>query len=405
METLNVDAGTLPRRSAKGRVLLSAGALCLLGAVCFLGSHLMPVVGCAGCKVDMQEVEVVLGALENAAKEYAQSPAAVQAMLAQSPTVHEMAQESPAIAKMVEDPKQIAAMVTYLRELHATVRKMHKDMETREGMKKLQAQVQSLVADVRGVLADPEVRAMFQDMERKTEVPRQLAAAFTAPTQVSRMRGAPAARSSSPKMFAEGDIGVTPPLGVYDPLGLIETKDMRRFEEMEIKHGRLAMAATTHALVTSAGLRFPGYLSDGTFGGEPIAFADVPGGTLASLNVVPGLGWAQIIAFIGLCESSVLLPTLSAQFPGGNSIGLFKQDPDREPGDTAPEWGPWVRYADPDQRAFKLNVERNNGRAAMLGIIGMMSHEALGQPPFFPLGWFGVGIPGISDDPDISLLR
>ena len=36
---------------------------------------------------------------------------------------------------------------------------------------------------------------------------------------------------------------------------------------------------------------------------------------------------------------------------------------------------------------------------------GMMSHEALGQPPFFPLGWFGVGIPGISDDPDISLLR
>ena len=28
------------------------------------------------------------------------------------------------------------------------------------------------------------------------------------------------------------DIGVLPPLGVYDPLGLIETRDMRRYEIM-----------------------------------------------------------------------------------------------------------------------------------------------------------------------------
>ena len=31
-----------------------------------------------------------------------------------------------------------------------------------------------------------------------------------------------------------------------------------------------------------AGYRWPGYLSDGTFGGEPIKFSDMPGGTLAS---------------------------------------------------------------------------------------------------------------------------
>ena len=36
----------------------------------------------------------------------------------------------------------------------------------------------------------------------------------------------------------QGDIGVLPPLGVYDPLGLIETRDMRRYEIMEIKHGK-----------------------------------------------------------------------------------------------------------------------------------------------------------------------
>ena len=37
-----------------------------------------------------------------------------------------------------------------------------------------------------------------------------------------------APRSGSVQMFSEGDIGVLPPLGVYDPLGLIETRDMRR---------------------------------------------------------------------------------------------------------------------------------------------------------------------------------
>ena len=29
------------------------------------------------------------------------------------------------------------------------------------------------------------------------------------------------------QMFSEGDIGVLPPPGLYDPLGLIETRDMR----------------------------------------------------------------------------------------------------------------------------------------------------------------------------------
>ena len=37
-------------------------------------------------------------------------------------------------------------------------------------------------------------------------------------------------RAGSVQMFSEGDIGVLPPLGVYDPLGLIETRDMRRSE-------------------------------------------------------------------------------------------------------------------------------------------------------------------------------
>ena len=38
------------------------------------------------------------------------------------------------------------------------------------------------------------------------------------------------------KMFKEGDIGVLPPLGVYDPLGLIGSRDMRRYEARSTPH-------------------------------------------------------------------------------------------------------------------------------------------------------------------------
>merc|ERR1719163_50039 len=63
---------------------------------------------------------------------------------------------------------------------------------------------------------------------------------FTVSTLAVQGREVPA-RAGSVQMFSEGDIGVLPPLGVYDPLGLIETRDMRRYEIMEIKHGRAAM--------------------------------------------------------------------------------------------------------------------------------------------------------------------
>merc|ERR1719247_161237 len=105
--------------------------------------------------------------------------------------------------------------------------------------------------------------------------------AFQAPAAMK------ASRASAVTMFEEGDIGVLPPLGVWDPLGLIETKDMRRWEIMEIKHGRAAMLAFLHVIHVEAGVRFPGYLS----GSAELKFTDVPSGLFASLDAVPKLGW------------------------------------------------------------------------------------------------------------------
>jgi hypothetical protein len=166
-------------------------------------------------------------------------------------------------------------------------------------------------------------------------------------------------------MFKEGDIGVLPPLGVYDPLGLIATRDMRRFEVMEIKHGRAAMLGFVNVLVTEAGIRFPGYLSKS----QDLKFEDIPSGCFASLEALPTAAWLQIMMVTCMAETGYFI--------------FSSDDPDKAPGDIG---GPsWVRYDDPQVRTRKLNYERQNGRAAMLGITGCLVHELLGVNALFPI--------------------
>merc|ERR1740138_110036 len=184
---------------------------------------------------------------------------------------------------------------------------------------------------------------------------------------------APAMRARPAQMFSEGDIGVTRPLGVYDPLGLISKRDMFRYEVMEIKHGRAAMLGFVHVILTEAGARFPGYLSP-TAG---LKFSDVPSGCIASLEALPTPAWLQIMIVGCFAETGYFL--------------FNAQDPSKAPGDIAGE--NWVRYSDAKTKAFKLNAERNNGRAAMLGITGCLIHELLGADALYPTGGMGGAAP------------
>merc|ERR1719197_1451232 len=156
------------------------------------------------------------------------------------------------------------------------------------------------------------------------------AQAFQAPAMPVRT----VSRASAPGMFAEGDIGVTQPLGVYDPLGLIATKDMRRFEIMEIKHGRAAMLGFLHVILIHAGVRLPGYLSIE----QDLKFKDMPVGCFASLEAVPTLGWLQIMAVTAASETGF----------AGTPSGLVKQTDDLAPGDIGGE--AWKRYDDPEEK-------------------------------------------------------
>ena len=175
-------------------------------------------------------------------------------------------------------------------------------------------------------------------------------------------------RSTAVQMRAEGEIGVTPPLGVYDPLNILATpvvyprKDYRRYQELEIKHGRISMLACVGVITTEAGFRWPGYLSKSL----DLKFSDIPGGALDSWAAVPAIGWFQIVSAIIFLE-----------------LAYGATDPSKEPGDVGGIT--WVRYDDPAVKKFKLNAERNNGRAAMMGITGMIVHNALGVDSLFPI--------------------
>ncbi len=74
------------------------------------------------------------------------------------------------------------------------------------------------------------------------------AAAFT-PTQ----RASPSTSAVFAASDYAGEVGVTAPLGVFDPLNILDTADRDRFDrlrEVELKHGRVAMLGVVGYLTT-----------------------------------------------------------------------------------------------------------------------------------------------------------
>merc|ERR1712194_8769 len=80
------------------------------------------------------------------------------------------------------------------------------------------------------------------------------AAAFAPSAQVSRS-------SVATNMAFESELGVQPPLGFFDPLGLLNDADQERFDRLryvELKHGRISQLAFLGNIITRAGIHLPG---------------------------------------------------------------------------------------------------------------------------------------------------
>ena len=101
------------------------------------------------------------------------------------------------------------------------------------------------------------------------------AAAF-APAQTGRV--------ATDLAVSELELGVTEPLGVYDPLGWLETQpeSFERRRAVERKHGRVAMAAVVGTIVHNNHIVFDGYLSKSA----DLKFSDVPTG-IDGIRAIP----------------------------------------------------------------------------------------------------------------------
>ena len=162
-------------------------------------------------------------------------------------------------------------------------------------------------------------------------------------------------------------IGVTEPLGLYDPLGWLDpSKDpasgfatyhanFERRRAVERKHGRIAMVAVVGMLFHNADIEFPGYLSKEL----GIRFSDVPNG-MNGLFSLPLAGLSQIVFAIGIVELAI--------WPASDYSGDYGTGYGR----------PFVpNVLEGEELKYKLDMEINQGRAAMMGIMGAMVGEAV----------------------------
>ena len=148
----------------------------------------------------------------------------------------------------------------------------------------------------------PLVRAIHQFMaeeaavEGEAEVVAEEGAAEaeeTAAAPVEEAAAPPAAEPAKENPPSPDGLGALPPLGLWDPLNLIEdTEKFERRRAVEIKHGRIAMAAFVGMAVEEIGYSFPGSLD--LAGNYPFSDVLKDGMGFPALSHIPQLGLAQV---------------------------------------------------------------------------------------------------------------
>jgi hypothetical protein len=113
----------------------------------------------------------------------------------------------------------------------------------------------------------------------------------------------------------------------------------------------LTLCFSVGHMVTTAGYRFPGC-------------ENYPGG-LKALTAIPAKELAFTVALVGFFDFLVFQDkTGLGEFPGDLRNGMFK-------------WN-----ASDEEKLQKRGIELNNGRAAQMGILGLMVHEQLTGEPY-----------------------
>jgi len=184
-----------------------------------------------------------------------------------------------------------------------------------------------------------------------------------------------------------------PVIKFYDPLQLSTTTIFNDSEEAtigflrhaEIKHGRVAMAAFVGYIVQYNGIHWPTPIN---LAGDPYPFA--AGSPPEQWDALSDPAKWQIILFVGFLEWFSEIG--GTHYMRGGVPGAYPKFSDSP--DTIPHPVPLNLYdpfgfsknASAEQKASGLVKEINNGRLAMLGIMGFLAEQKLeGSVPFLKI--------------------
>mmetsp|Transcript_13770 Transcript_13770/g.17973 ORF Transcript_13770/g.17973 Transcript_13770/m.17973 type:complete len:207 (+) Transcript_13770:108-728(+) len=167
--------------------------------------------------------------------------------------------------------------------------------------------------------------------------------------------------STALNVVLDGMPGSSAPLKKFDPLGYAQVgsdETFAWFRASELKHGRVAMLATTGYLVQAAGVHFPGLLS------HDVTFESLSGmNPLDQWAAVPDAGKWQIIGAIFIAE-----------------IYAESEKPHYMMGGPTPAliW-PKIDTSSVSESAMatKQTRELNNGRLAMIAIMSFLAEKAI----------------------------
>merc|ERR1712060_217889 len=143
-------------------------------------------------------------------------------------------------------------------------------------------------------------------------------------------------------------LGVTAPLGYFDPLGFSKVGDEQGFRNLrsaEIKHGRVAMMAAVGAVFQHI-VQFPG-------------FEKAPKGIFAMTNGNGLMGFAALVLISGALE-----------------LVFWKDNPNKGVASIGDYGNPFQGGGKPLGESEDMrNRELNNGRAAMFAAVGIIVAE------------------------------
>ena len=171
--------------------------------------------------------------------------------------------------------------------------------------------------------------------------------------------------------------GVSAPLGFWDPLKLSEGATagrMKFYQESELKHGRISMVAVL------------GFLVAENF--HPMLEGDLGVPSLVGLDAFPAPVQALFFVLVGAIEGSTLLKYQSPLQE------VWSLRADHTPGDL--QFDP-LNLMPTDAQSMKIRrtQELNNGRLAMVAILGMVAQEvATGSKVAWLDAEKGVGVLG-----------